>query len=256
MELKQHPLSAAFPAVAASDLDALAADIEANGLRNAITLFDGQIIDGWHRYQACNRVGVTPRFVDLEQGVDPAAFVLSLNLSRRHLSASQRAAAVAMVTNWRTDGQREQVGNFAELPPTTEKLAEIADVSVRTMTAAKAAVRAGRGEEVRDGKVSASAAVKEAKSATVAESEPEEPEAPTDDDSALDDLQAELDVLTRIVDADDRLAEAARLLKAEREAHAKTRALYEAQRLELASITKEARRWMKRCQKFEAGELK
>jgi hypothetical protein len=41
-------------------------------------------------------VGVEPQTVELN-GQDPAAYILSANINRRHMTKSQRAMAVAMV---------------------------------------------------------------------------------------------------------------------------------------------------------------
>lgn len=75
----------------------------------------------------------------------------------------------------------------------------------------------------------------------------------TDD---LDDLRDDLEAMTAIVSADDKVAEAMRLLRDERTAHRATRALYETQRVQLASANKEAARLKKRVAQFEKGELK
>ena len=48
--LKQHPLSAAFPPMTDSAFADFRADIAANGLRDPITLYNGEVLDGWHRY--------------------------------------------------------------------------------------------------------------------------------------------------------------------------------------------------------------
>jgi hypothetical protein len=68
--------------------NALADDIRANGLRMPIETLDGKIIDGRRRSIACGMAGVKPTFRKIETD-DPVAYVLSLNLHRRHLSASQ-----------------------------------------------------------------------------------------------------------------------------------------------------------------------
>lgn len=69
-------------------LDDLANDIRRNGQQVAIELFDGVILDGRRRYLACKQANILPRFIEVDV-VDPIAYVLSLNLHRRHLSPTQ-----------------------------------------------------------------------------------------------------------------------------------------------------------------------
>jgi ParB-like chromosome segregation protein Spo0J len=66
----------------------LAKDIEKNGLLQPIELFDGKIIDGRRRFQACQQVGVKPEFRDIETS-DPVAYSWSLNGPRRHCTPAQ-----------------------------------------------------------------------------------------------------------------------------------------------------------------------
>lgn len=86
-----HPAAGIFPLVGKADLVALAADIEAHGLRHPITLLDGAILDGRNRALACVSAGVAPRFVEWDGIGSAVDFVLSENLRRRHLDESQRA---------------------------------------------------------------------------------------------------------------------------------------------------------------------
>lgn len=71
-------------------LDELVDDIKQHGQRISIEIFEGKIIDGRRRWLACKKAGVTPRIVEVSPD-DPVAYVLSLNLHRRHLTASQAA---------------------------------------------------------------------------------------------------------------------------------------------------------------------
>lgn len=88
-----HPVSLAFPWLPKDDLDALSDDIKKNGLREPITRYQGQILDGRNRLAACLMAGVKPRFVDWRDDDGSAiAWAISKNLARRHLTASQRAA--------------------------------------------------------------------------------------------------------------------------------------------------------------------
>jgi ParB-like chromosome segregation protein Spo0J len=236
--MQQHPLSAAFPPMEDVEFKRLCADIETHGLRNPVVTLDGMVLDGWHRYRACLETGREPMVVQFD-GDDPRTFVLSLNLSRRHLTASQRAAAVVAVADWKPVG-KPQVG--ANSAPSAELLAKQADVSPRTIEHTKKAFRAGRGEDVRDGKVSAKAAA-----APVRPSEPEEEQATTDD-PRLTDLVIEFESLLRIVEADDKLAEAWHAVKAAQQSLAQMTAMYEGKCRELAEMTKEAKRWKRKAE--------
>lgn len=93
--MKIHPLCLLFPPLKKEELDALAADIGKNGLREPISLFHGQVLDGRNRLDACEIAGVEPKYHELPEDTDASAFVISNNLSRRHLSPTQRATVAA-----------------------------------------------------------------------------------------------------------------------------------------------------------------
>jgi ParB-like chromosome segregation protein Spo0J len=87
--LQPHPLALLFPPLPADDFRALANDIKANGLHYPITRYEGMILDGVHRYNACITENVNPAFEDFD-GDDPLAFVKSRNYNRRQLSTADR----------------------------------------------------------------------------------------------------------------------------------------------------------------------
>lgn len=75
---------------------ALKADIERHGVREPVWTYQGQLIDGRHRKRACEELGIS--CPDREcPGDDPIAFVVSVNLKRRHLSESQRAVVASRI---------------------------------------------------------------------------------------------------------------------------------------------------------------
>jgi hypothetical protein len=98
MKLKAHPYAELFPMMSAAELEALTADIAANGLRTKIVRYQGMILDGRNCHAACEAAGITPGFTDFE-GDDEAALALvwSSNMQRRDLTASQRAIVAAKV---------------------------------------------------------------------------------------------------------------------------------------------------------------
>ena len=89
--LEIHPLADMVPAMTEEEYQALRADIQQHGLLEPITTYEGKILDGRHRYRACQEIGIEARTVAYE-GDSPARYVASLNIHRRHLSISQRAA--------------------------------------------------------------------------------------------------------------------------------------------------------------------
>jgi ParB-like chromosome segregation protein Spo0J len=96
-ELKIHPAAEVFPMLDQDELQALADDIKQNGLLHPIVLdADDLVVDGRNRLAACKIAGVEPEF-DRLNGADPIAFILSMNIARRHMNAGQRAVAVAKI---------------------------------------------------------------------------------------------------------------------------------------------------------------
>jgi len=144
-----------------SDHAALTADILHHGQREPITLFEGKILDGWHRYRSCLEIGEKPAFRTLDADIDPVAFVMSCNLHRRHLDGSQRAHAVVACKAWAKvgDNQHGRGGQTPGVrPQTNAEMAKAADVGVTTIKQAKAAIEGGLGDALRDGKITAKAA--------------------------------------------------------------------------------------------------
>lgn len=102
-----HPAAALFPMMTAEELDDLAADIREHGLAHPIVLDqDGTLIDGRNRLTACRRAGVEPTYSQLDDRVDPAAYILSLNVHRRMLTRGQRAMAVAKARLFATNNRQ------------------------------------------------------------------------------------------------------------------------------------------------------
>ena len=92
------------------EIQALADDIAANGLNQPIVVFDGEILDGRNRYRACEMAGVEPEFEEWsDPGCGPVAWVVSQNIRRRHLTATQRAAlAVDLLPELEAEARRRQ----------------------------------------------------------------------------------------------------------------------------------------------------
>lgn len=116
-KIEAHPDAAIFPMMSADELADLAADIKTNGQRFPIVIGKYEdrevIIDGRNRYEACEIAGVEPKFQQLN-GHDPKAFILSVNVNRRHLSSMQRAVATAMLFPKGTQGKKTETSTETE----------------------------------------------------------------------------------------------------------------------------------------------
>ena len=102
--MRFHPLAEIFPLLQGQPFLDLVADIREHGLSEPITLLGGVILDGRNRYLACLEADVEPHFRTYE-GDNPTAFVVSLNLRRRHLDESQRAMVASRLATL-GDGDR------------------------------------------------------------------------------------------------------------------------------------------------------
>ncbi len=106
-DLDHHVLNQVFPVMDDGDLELLGKDIKENGLRHAITLYEGQILDGKNRYLAARRAGVNlaaDDFVTFDGDWDGAKlYVINMNLNRRSLTPTQRAHVEAVHTQMRAD---------------------------------------------------------------------------------------------------------------------------------------------------------
>jgi len=113
MKLEFHEAANIFP-LDDEHLDALAADIKKNGQQIAIEIMDGKILDGRRRTMACRIAGVDPVTREVKP-VDPVAYVLSLNLHRRHLTPSQASMCAARAREIYERDAKERQGKRNDL---------------------------------------------------------------------------------------------------------------------------------------------
>jgi N6-adenosine-specific RNA methylase IME4 len=90
--MEAHSATNLFPMMPQAELVELAKDIKERGQMVPIVVYQGKILDGRNRWAACEIAGVEPRTMEWQGTGSPTAWVISLNLHRRHLTPSQRAA--------------------------------------------------------------------------------------------------------------------------------------------------------------------
>lgn len=175
--LEVHPLAQLFPLMAEDEYEALRDDIERNGLLEPIWLSgDGKIVDGRHRYRACEELGREPETLATDYGErDLPEILMSLNMRRRHLNESQRAMVAARLKPYLSKEARARMGHPKDpvKRPKPEELGQARDhaaakllVSARSVTNAEKVLQHGVPELIRavdNGTVAVSAAAKAAK---------------------------------------------------------------------------------------------
>src|SRR5262249_12652485 len=150
-----------FPLLEGNEFDALVEDVKAKGLLVPIVTHEGKILDGRNRYRACIKAGLDPGF-EAYTGDDALAYLLSLNLERRHLNERQRAMVAAKLATVR-HGQRKSESQICDSRLTQAEAADRMNVSKRLVESARVIRDKGTPELVRateQGKVPVSLAEK------------------------------------------------------------------------------------------------
>lgn len=133
-----HEAAETFPLMDDGRLAELKADIQAHGLREAITLCDGKILDGRNRARACQELGIEPA-TQIYEG-NPWEYVWSLNGQRRDIAQEVRAHIWVFVAGQSDKWVAEQDRIHAE-------------ANAKRSRAAKAQPRTADGRRLAEGQV-------------------------------------------------------------------------------------------------------
>ncbi|MFO0427667.1 MAG: ParB/RepB/Spo0J family partition protein [Planctomyces sp.] len=136
--MKHHPFAQLFPMQSDDEIQTLADDIRANGLRQPIVIDDNdEILDGRNRAAACAIAGVTPVYEPfIGSDAEKLAFVVSLNLHRRHLTTSQLAMVAEKLAGLK-HGQKKSDSGVPLSQATQTEAATLLNVSVDSVKQAR-----------------------------------------------------------------------------------------------------------------------
>ena len=172
--VKIHPAANIFPMMTPAEKAGLLEDVREHGVRTPLVfrglqLEDAELVDGRNRLEVIEDLGL--RYQDYAECVtpddmpDPVAYVLSLNLHRRHLTESQRGLVAGEIANLQ-HGHRStelQICNSGPAAASLQSAADALSVSKRTAAAGRKVVTSGTDElkaEVATGKMAVSKAAK------------------------------------------------------------------------------------------------
>ena len=106
-DLQFHEAAEIFPLLDDEGTKALADDIAEHGLQLPIEVYEGKILEGRNRYRACLMADIEPDVVAIDPP-NPIAYVISMNLHRRHLTESQRAMVGARAKGYYAQRAKER----------------------------------------------------------------------------------------------------------------------------------------------------
>ena len=90
--MKIHKFALALPEMTSEEYEGLKKDLKENGQTVPIILYEGQVLDGRHRWKALTSLKITPKTTEFKgTEIEAAAKVMSLNFHRRHMTVGQRA---------------------------------------------------------------------------------------------------------------------------------------------------------------------
>lgn len=107
-KLEIHPAALIMPPMGEDEFKEFKEDISGNGLLEPIILFQGKVLDGRNRYNACQELGIEIFAQNWEGGMDPVEYVVSKNIHRRQLTPGQRAMAAERALNFYAEEAKER----------------------------------------------------------------------------------------------------------------------------------------------------
>ena len=152
-EFERHWIGDRQPNMGKDEFEELVESIDGSASCPVVTMFEGKVLDGWHRLQAAQIVGKDVEFVEFTGGDTVAALAWShqQNIVRRHLGETQRAI-VAIQYHKDIAKIKEENGNpMVVVEPSNRELAKSIGTSPKTADRARKIVEAGDGEAVLKG---------------------------------------------------------------------------------------------------------
>jgi ParB-like chromosome segregation protein Spo0J len=98
---ERHELSALDGDMSEDDFKMLIDSIDINGVLEPVMFWEGKILDGWHRYLACQELKIAS-FRKMEyEGNDPSGYVFAKSL-RKSKTPFERGALIVGLQSWET----------------------------------------------------------------------------------------------------------------------------------------------------------
>ena len=124
-----HPSAAVFPMMSEKEIKALAEDIKKNGMHQPPVFWAASskdppyLIDGRNRLEAAMRIDSDLQWVKQDDrwllmtkmlDIDPVAFIIGINVKRRHLTKKQQADLIVKARRAESVAEKRSVGGSSK----------------------------------------------------------------------------------------------------------------------------------------------
>lgn len=110
-------------------------DIKKYGLLSTLILFQGKILDGRNRYNACKELNIEPKYVQFKGNEkDAFYYVISENLHRRHLTSAERADIALIVLDYEEEQAKKRMKEAQHKLPEPQEQIPVGTSDVPTDT--------------------------------------------------------------------------------------------------------------------------
>ncbi len=144
---ERHPLSEIFGEWDPGEFARLKENMATHGFdeRHPIVLFEGKVLDGWHRQCAARDLGIIAPTTNFQGTLDEArALVERENDVRRHMPTARRIMVIGKLNAWLPPGNPAQTGNTAGL--TEAEIARRSGASERSVRDVRVVMERGSPE--------------------------------------------------------------------------------------------------------------
>lgn len=141
-----HKSAELFPEMDDKSFQELKTDISLNGQQEAIVLWKNKIVDGRHRYRALCELGWDSSDIEtweLDPEDNPYNHVISANLHRRHLTASERARIAAKLSTKAVGSNQHTDEGVSKDTPSIQESADQLNVGRASVCRAKSVIERG-----------------------------------------------------------------------------------------------------------------
>jgi hypothetical protein len=138
-DLEVHPLAESFPVMDNFTYRCLKASIQADGLLHPLWIYEGKLLDGHNRKEACEELGIVLKDTDFRvfTGTPDEALrhVVRLNVTtRRQITFTQRIAIASDLANIGHGGDRSKLHTLGLAAITMERAGDMCGVSTSSIS--------------------------------------------------------------------------------------------------------------------------